>query len=77
MRYCILETEDGWTISEIPPHLTAVEAAAELGAVVIDPGPYDTYEEANDALAGLQDELGEDDTSDVPGTRVIEGREED
>jgi hypothetical protein len=77
MPYCILETEEGLTITEVPAYLTAAEVAAESGAAVIDPGPYDSYEEANDALVSLQDELGEDGTSDLPGTRAIESREEE
>ena len=77
MPYCIVETEDGWAIAELPPNCTAAEVAAESGASVLDPGPYDTYEEAADALASLQDELAEDDANDVPGTRVMESREED
>jgi hypothetical protein len=77
MPYCIIETDDGWTISELHSGRTAQEIAADLGAVVIDPGPYDTYEDVNDALVSLQDELAEEGgTSDVPGTRAIESREE-
>ena len=70
MQYCIIETEDGWVITEVPANLTAAEVAAESGAAVIDPGPYDSYEEASDALVSLQGELGEDGTSDLPGTRA-------
>lgn len=77
MQYCILETEEGWTITEVPANLTAAEVAAESGETVIDPGPYDSYEDASDALVSLQDELGEDGTSDLPGTRTIESREEE
>ena len=78
MQYCIIETEDGWTIAELPINRTAEEVAAEFGAAVIDPGPYDSYEEASDALVSLQGELAEEGgTSDVPGTRAIESREED
>ncbi len=54
MQYCIIETEDGWAITEVPANLTAAEVAAESGAEVIDPGPYDSYEEASDALVSLQ-----------------------
>lgn len=78
MRYCIIETEDGWTISEIPTDRTAEDVAAEFDATVIDPGPYDSYEEASDALVSIQGELvDENGTSDVPGTRVIESRDEE
>ena len=77
MQYCIIETEDGWTIAEMPTNCTAAEVAKEFGATVIDPGPYDSYEDAGDALVSLQDELGDDGTSDVPDTHAMESREED
>lgn len=76
MPYCIVETENGWTIADFPPDRTAEDAATELGGTVLDPGPYDAFEEANEALVAMQDELAEDNgTSDVPGTRAIESRE--
>ena len=76
MQYFIIETEDGWTIAEMPANSTAEEVAGQLGATVIDPGPYDSYEDASDALVSLQEELAENGgTSDVPGTRAIESRE--
>ena len=74
--YCIIETEDGLTVVEHPQVGTALEAAHRLGGTVIDPGPYDSYEEASDALEALQGELGSNDASDVPGTQVLEGRYE-
>jgi hypothetical protein len=77
MPYCIVETDDGWTIAEISPERTAAETAGPLGAAVIDPGPYDSYEEANDALVSMQGELAEGGTSDTPGTRAIESRDEE
>ena len=78
MLYCIIETEDGWTIAEIPTNRTAEEVAGQFGASLIDPGPYDSYEEASDAFVSLQEELAEEGgTSDVPGTRAIESREAD
>jgi hypothetical protein len=77
MKYCIVETQDGWTIAEIPPNRTADEVAAQTGSAIIDPGPYDSYEDASDALESLQEELGDEGTSDLPGTRALEGREEE
>jgi hypothetical protein len=76
--FCIIETEDGLTVVEHPPAGTAQEAALSLGGTVIDPGPYDSYEDACDALEALQGELDEDDGtgSDVPGTQAMEGRYE-
>jgi hypothetical protein len=78
MAYCIIETEGGWTIAEMVAERTAEEIAGEAGGTVIDPGPYDSYEEANDALVSLEGELAEgNDTSDVPGTHAIESREDE
>jgi hypothetical protein len=74
--YCIIETEDGWTVAEHPQAGTAEEAAHRLGGTVIDPGPYDSYEDAIEALEALQGELDESDGSDVPGTQALEGRYE-
>lgn len=75
-QYCIIETEDGWTIVEHESGTTAEETAHRTGGTVIDPGPYDSYEDACDALEALQGELQEDDASDVPGSGVTEGRYE-
>lgn len=76
MLYCIIETDDGWTIAEIPTERTAEDVAGQFGGSVIDPGPYDSYEDASDAIVSLQEELAENGgTSDVPGTRAIESRE--
>jgi hypothetical protein len=76
MPYCIIETEGGWTIAEMVAERTAEEVAGQVGAAVIDPGPYDSYEEASDALVSLESELAEGNgTSDVPGTHAIESRE--
>lgn len=77
MPYCIVETDDGWTIAEMSSECTAAETAGQMGATVIDPGPYDSFEEANDALVSMQGELAEGGTSDTPGTRAIESRDED
>ena len=78
MSYCIVEIEAGWTIAEISPERTAEEVATQLDGTVIDPGPYDSYEDASDAFVALQEELAENGgTSDIPGTRAIESRETD
>ena len=53
-RFAILETEDGYTIVELPAGQDADELAASRGAVVADPGPFSTYEDAQDALDELQ-----------------------
>lgn len=72
--YCIIETDEGWSVVEHPAAGTAEEVACRLGGVVIDPGPYDSYDDACDALEALQGELDESDGSDVPGAQPPEGR---
>lgn len=74
--YCIIETEAGWTVVEHPEGTTAEQTAHRHGGVVIDPGPFPSYEEACDALICLQEELDVDDASEVPGTQALEGRYE-
>lgn len=76
MTYCIVETDDGWTIADFAPGSSAKEAAARVGGVLIDPGPYKSYEEAADALVALKRELETEDLSDIPPNQVIEGRYE-
>jgi hypothetical protein len=77
MAYCIIETDNGLTIVELIPGRSPEEAAEVGGGSLIDPGPYAAYEEAEDALSTMQAEMADDDasTSDVPGTRALEGRE--
>jgi hypothetical protein len=76
VAFCIIENDDGMTVVEIPPGQLPAEFAAQIGSTLIDPGPYDEYADAEDALEGLQDELAESDGgSDVPGTQALEGRE--
>ena len=74
--FCIMDTDDGWTIVEHPPDMTAEETAHRQGGTVIDAGPYETYAEADDALVALQLELADEDSSDVPGTQTMEDRSE-
>ncbi|GEM_PF-1340924 len=58
--FVIIETEDGLTIEPQPAHMTAEDVAAQHGALLADAGPYDTFEDANDALLNLeQDDFDE------------------
>jgi hypothetical protein len=59
VAFAIIELEDGLTIVEVQSGQTPEDAAASHGGVLIDPGPYSSYEEANDALVDLQ-ATGED-----------------
>lgn len=73
--YCIVETEDGHTIAQRREKESAVAAAERLGGTVVDPGPYASYEEAQEALIALEQEL-DDETSDVAADRPLEERYE-
>lgn len=54
--YIIVELDDGLAVVELPPGTAAEEAAAAEGGVLIDAGPFDTAEEANDAIDNLEAE---------------------
>ncbi len=55
-KYAIIETESGLTVVPILPGRTPEEMAIQLGGIVVDPGPYPTYEEAYDALLAIRAE---------------------
>ncbi len=55
-KYAIIEVDTGLTVVPILPGKTAEQMAVQLGGVVVDPGPYPSYEEAYDALLALRAE---------------------
>lgn len=59
-QFAIIETEDGMTVAAIPPALSAEDVARQRAAVVIDPGPYPTYQEAYEALLAYHDPEDDD-----------------
>jgi hypothetical protein len=61
LLYQIIETDDGLAVAETRPGVTPEEVAAAQGAVLIDPGPYRTLEDAYDAILALQQEEAEED----------------
>ncbi len=60
-RYAIIETDAGLTIVEVQPGVSLEDTALRHGGVVVDPGPYESYDEACDAMMGLKFEEDEDD----------------
>ena len=58
--FAIIEVEDGLTVTEVLPGQSADDAAASEGGVLVDPGPFESYEEAMDALTNLEEEGHED-----------------
>jgi hypothetical protein len=53
VSFAVIETKDGLTIVEVAPGQSPEDAALQQGGVLVDPGPYDSFEEANDALDQL------------------------
>jgi len=60
LLYEIIETDEGLAVAEMHPGVGPDEVAAARGAVLIDPGPYRTFEDAYDALVALQTEEEEE-----------------
>jgi hypothetical protein len=55
-HFAIIEVDDGLTIVEVAPGQKPEDAAVQQGGTLVDPGPFPSYEEANDALIDLQAE---------------------
>lgn len=53
-RFAIIEIDSGLTVVQLPKDRSAEDEAVRRGGVVIDPGPYDSYEEAIDAMQSLK-----------------------
>lgn len=70
--YCLIETVDGTMIAEQLTAESAEETALRIGGTVVDPGPYDSAEDAYDALLAFEEEAASE--SDSPDTQVMEER---
>ncbi len=57
--FAILEVDEGLTITELENEETAEDCAILQGGVVVDPGPYYSYQDAYEALLALEDEVEE------------------
>jgi hypothetical protein len=55
--FAIIEVDEGLTVAELAPDEAPEAAAMSQGGVVIDPGPYHTYQDAYDAMLALEDEI--------------------
>jgi hypothetical protein len=64
--FLILETDDGLTVVERLENETAEDSALRHGGMVIDPGPFATLEDAQDALLLLAEGEDDDDTDVEP-----------
>lgn len=59
-RYQIIENDEGLAVAELEPGVLPEVSAERRGGVVVDPGPYDSYEDAYDAMLTLEDEEEEE-----------------
>lgn len=64
LRYELIETNEGMTVVEIPTGNTAEEAARQQGGVIVDAGPFTSYEDAYDALMALKLDKDEEEEID-------------
>ncbi|QEF96623.1 hypothetical protein Mal15_06510 [Stieleria maiorica] len=53
-NYAIIEIEAGFEVIDLLPGQSAEDAAAAQGGALVDPGPYHSFEDANDALDQLE-----------------------
>ena len=56
MRYFVIETDDGLTVTRADENGSPETAAEREGGVLVDPTPYATYEDAYDALLVIEAE---------------------
>ena len=54
LRYELVENDAGLTVIEIPNGYTAEEAARQQEGLIVDPGPFTSYEDAYEALMALK-----------------------
>jgi hypothetical protein len=59
-NYEIIETDEGLAVAEMPRGVSPDEVAAARGGILIDPGPYRTFEDAYDAMLVWQTEEEEE-----------------
>ena len=52
--FAIIETDAGLTVAETGPYEGPEEAAVRNDGLVVDPGPYKSYEEAYEAVLSLE-----------------------
>ncbi|REJ66375.1 MAG: hypothetical protein DWQ31_15025 [Planctomycetota bacterium] len=58
-HYIVVETDSGLSVAEVSDRKSADDVAVESGGVIVDPGPYKSYEAAKDAMLAVPDDEGE------------------
>ena len=56
LSYAIIEVDEGLTVVQLKPGSTPYETAYRHRGVVVDAGPFESYDEACDAMQALEDE---------------------
>jgi hypothetical protein len=56
VNFIIIELDDGLTAVEQPVGRTAEDVAAEEGGTLVDEGPFDSLEAAEDAIVTIEAE---------------------
>jgi hypothetical protein len=64
-NFAIIEVDDGLTVAELDPQATPEESATRQGGVLVDPGPYKSYDDAYDAILALKEEEEDDEDAGV------------
>ena len=59
--YAIIEVDDGLTVAEMQPGATPEETAIRHGGLLVNPGPFASFDEAYDAIVALELEAGDED----------------
>ncbi len=55
-KFAVIETDSGIAVTAVPEDETVEEAATRQGGFVLDPGPFESYEDAYDAMLAIPDE---------------------
>ena len=56
VSYAIIELDDGLSVVTVDPGESPENAAAKERGLLVDPGPYATYEDAYDAITNLEED---------------------
>lgn len=54
MYFAIVETDNGLVVVQYPPGADLEEIARDNSGTLVDPGPFASYEDAYDAILGLE-----------------------
>ncbi len=60
-NYAIIETDAGLSVTEFRGNETPEVQAERKGGLLVDPGPYKTFDDAYDAMIALKEEEDEED----------------